>query len=53
MDKAALRELIRGRLAEVERRLTVACARAGRRRSEITLVAVTKTVAVRSRGPVA
>ena len=35
-------ELARG-LAEVERRITEACAAAGRRRDEVTLIAVTKT----------
>ncbi len=34
------------RLAEVEERLRAACRRAGRARSEVTLVAVTKTVSV-------
>lgn len=34
---------IRGNLAGIEARIQAACARAGRRRSEITLVAVTKT----------
>jgi pyridoxal phosphate enzyme (YggS family) len=32
------------RLARIEERLAAACARAGRRRSEVTLVAVTKTI---------
>ena len=45
MDKAAILELLRGRLANVERRLAAACARAGRARSEVTLVAVTKQIA--------
>ncbi len=39
-------DLLRDRLAHVERRLTAACARAGRTRSEVTLVAVTKTISV-------
>jgi pyridoxal phosphate enzyme (YggS family) len=37
---------IRERLDDVERRLRAACARAGRARAELTLVAVTKTVSV-------
>jgi pyridoxal phosphate enzyme (YggS family) len=36
---------LRDRLAEVEERIATACRRAGRKRSEVTLVAVTKTVA--------
>jgi pyridoxal phosphate enzyme (YggS family) len=36
--------LLRERLQAVEARLAAACARAGRRRDEVTLVAVTKTV---------
>lgn len=36
---------LRANLAAVEERIGKACARAGRRRSEVTLVAVTKTVA--------
>jgi pyridoxal phosphate enzyme (YggS family) len=40
----ALRQQLAGRLAAVEERLGAACARAGRRRDEVTLVAVTKTV---------
>ncbi len=36
--------LLADRLAAVERRLCAACARAGRRRQDVTLVAVTKTV---------
>jgi pyridoxal phosphate enzyme (YggS family) len=41
-----LLEVLRGRLAAVEGRLRQACQRAGRRREEVTLVAVTKTVPV-------
>jgi pyridoxal phosphate enzyme (YggS family) len=41
-----LAQTLAGRLAAVEGRLRDACARAGRRRSEVTLVAVTKTVPV-------
>jgi hypothetical protein len=37
------RAQLRGNLEAVEARLTVACAAAGRRRDEVTLVAVTKT----------
>lgn len=44
VDKLAILNLLRERHAEVERRLTAACARAGRSRSEVTVVAVTKTV---------
>src|SRR5689334_9086531 len=40
------RERIADNLAAVEERLNAACRRAGRARSEVTLVAVTKTVAV-------
>jgi pyridoxal phosphate enzyme (YggS family) len=36
--------LLRERLRAVERRLEAACARVGRRRDEVTLVAVTKTI---------
>jgi pyridoxal phosphate enzyme (YggS family) len=39
-------DLLRTRLADVEERLSAACARAGRRRADVTLVAVTKTVSV-------
>src|SRR5947209_4098620 len=39
-------ETLRSRLLAVEARLSAACARAGRRREEVTLVAVTKTVGV-------
>ncbi|MCI0681092.1 MAG: YggS family pyridoxal phosphate-dependent enzyme [Gemmataceae bacterium] len=38
--------LLRDRHAEVEARLSAACARAGRSRGDVTLVAVTKTVSV-------
>lgn len=46
MDVAAIRSQVQERLGAVERRLVAACARAGRRRADVTLVAVTKTVAV-------
>jgi pyridoxal phosphate enzyme (YggS family) len=39
-----VRQLLADRLAVVDERLRGACARAGRRREEVTLVAVTKTV---------
>ncbi len=42
--EAVIENLLRDRLAQVEGRLATACARAGRARSELTLVAVTKTV---------
>ncbi len=41
-----MENLLQNRLAEVESRLEAACRRAGRKRSEVTLVAVTKTVSV-------
>lgn len=41
----AVRERLRENLAAVEERIVNACTRAGRRRSDVTLVAVTKTVA--------
>src|SRR5262245_63720223 len=41
---SSLTDTLAARLAAVERRLQAACDRAGRRRSEVTLVAVTKTV---------
>ena len=37
-------QLLRHRLARIEERLAAACARVGRRREDVTLVAVTKTV---------
>jgi len=40
----SLRESLQGRLTAVEGRIAAACRRAGRRREEVTLVAVTKTV---------
>src|SRR6266581_3920282 len=39
-----VQERLKDRLAAVEERIAAACARAGRSRSEVTLVAVTKTV---------
>jgi pyridoxal phosphate enzyme (YggS family) len=44
MTEHPLLPLLRRSLASVEERIQAACARAGRRREEITLVAVTKTV---------
>jgi uncharacterized pyridoxal phosphate-containing UPF0001 family protein len=38
------REQLRQNIAAVEGRIAAACARAGRQRSEVTLIAVTKTV---------
>jgi PLP dependent protein len=40
----SLRDSLQGRLGAVEARVAAACRRAGRRREEVTLVAVTKTV---------
>jgi PLP dependent protein len=42
----AVRDTLAANLARVEQRLAAACARAGRPRSSVTLVAVTKTVSV-------
>jgi pyridoxal phosphate enzyme (YggS family) len=42
--ESRLKEILAGRLEVVEKRVQAACRRAGRERSEITLVAVTKTV---------
>ncbi len=47
MDEAALEQFLRDRLATVEERIQAACARAGRSRGDVTLVAVTKTVSAR------
>jgi pyridoxal phosphate enzyme (YggS family) len=47
---SALRDRLNERLTDVERRIAAACARAGRPRSEVTLVAVTKTVGVELAG---
>lgn len=44
MAASALRTCLHDRLQAVEQRLRPACQRAGRRRDEVTLVAVTKTV---------
>ena len=45
MNQTDLRAALRTRLNAVEERIQGACRRAGRRRDEVTLVAVTKTVA--------
>ncbi len=44
MPDASPTTILADRLAAVERRLAAACARAGRHRADVTLVAVTKTV---------
>lgn len=44
MDHSEIAETVRQRLADVDSRISAACRRAGRRRDEVTLVAVTKTV---------
>lgn len=44
MTEAETRELLKHRLGRIESRIAAACARATRARSEVTLVAVTKTV---------
>jgi pyridoxal phosphate enzyme (YggS family) len=44
MSKSGLKQMLTGRLAAVEERLQAACRRSGRQRSEITLVAITKTI---------
>jgi pyridoxal phosphate enzyme (YggS family) len=46
MSDTSLHAALASRLSSVEQRLRAACARAGRERSEVTLVAVTKTVSV-------
>ena len=46
MDAKDLRLLLTDRLAAVEERLGAACRRAGRKRGDVTLVAVTKTAPV-------
>ena len=46
VDKASLLALLKERRARVEQRLTAACRRVKRQRSEVTLVAVTKTVPI-------
>src|SRR5437868_5863348 len=46
MSPTPLHAALASRLSSVEERLRSACARAGRLRSEVTLVAVTKTVSV-------
>lgn len=46
MDKSAILDLLGARIASVEQRITAACQRSGRNRSEVTLVAVTKTISI-------
>lgn len=46
MDRAKLQPLLANRLSMVEERLRAACRRAGRSRTDVTLVAVTKTAPV-------
>jgi pyridoxal phosphate enzyme (YggS family) len=41
---SSIEQALAARLAEIQQRIGAACARAGRRREEVTLVAVTKTV---------
>jgi PLP dependent protein len=43
-NAAQVESILRQRLAAVEERIAAACRRAGRRRDEVTLIAVTKTV---------
>lgn len=43
MDLSSIKTVLRDRLAAVEERMRVACERAGRERSSVTLVAVTKS----------
>jgi pyridoxal phosphate enzyme (YggS family) len=44
VDQTSILRTVQDRLASVEARLAAACARAGRRRADVTLVAITKTV---------
>ena len=46
MDTERIRLMLKDRLAVVEERLCAACRRVGRKREEVTLVAVTKTATV-------
>jgi PLP dependent protein len=50
MSASHVRELLAQRLHAVEQRITDACARSGRSREEVTLVAVTKTVSAEVAG---
>jgi hypothetical protein len=45
MPDAAIREALKVRLSALEERIQAACARSGRKRSDVTLVCVTKTAA--------
>lgn len=47
MNDAEIRQVLQGHFASVEARLAAACHRAGRARSDVTLVAVSKTVSPR------
>jgi pyridoxal phosphate enzyme (YggS family) len=44
MDRAIQRERLRERLAQIEKRITAACERSGRKREDVHIVAVTKYV---------
>ena len=46
MDKSAILDLLRSRLASVEGRISAACQRSRRDRSAVTLVTVTKTIPI-------
>ena len=50
MSPSPLHAALAARLRSVEERLHAACARAGRRREEVTLVAVTKSVSTEAAG---
>jgi pyridoxal phosphate enzyme (YggS family) len=50
MTNSEIRNRLRERLQSIEKRIAAACKRAGRERSEITLVAVTKTVSTQIAG---
>jgi pyridoxal phosphate enzyme (YggS family) len=50
MDSSALRSRLQERVASVEERIAAACARSGRARGDVALVAVTKTVSVEVAG---
>jgi PLP dependent protein len=46
MTEMEIRSILQDRLAEVEARIQAACQRANRQRSEVTLIAVTKSVGI-------
>lgn len=50
MTNSEIRTRLRERLAAIEKRIVAACKRAGRERSEVTLVAVTKSVSTQVAG---